>query len=209
MQLDSLLTVIEVTATIAFAMSGVIEATRKKLDIIGVFSVTFATAFVGGTVRDILLVRRPFFWVEHTAYIWLVIAMVLASPLLLRSRQLKATDTIMEVADAFGLGLFAISGVSLALAAEMPMIVAVLMGSITAVFGGVARDILCNEIPKTYRDHRPYMLCTLVGGSLYIGLDYLQVSPHLALLAGISSITALRLLALACDWRIPAWPPEK
>ena len=137
LQLTTLLTTIEIAATIAFAMSGLIEATRRKMDIVGVFSVTFVSAFAGGTVRDILIERRPFFWVENTEYIWLVIALVLAAPLLLRSRELRVTDKVMEVADALGLGLFTISGVSLALVAGMPPVVAVLLGSITAVFGGV------------------------------------------------------------------------
>jgi len=112
----------------------------------------------------------------------------------------------MEVVDALGLGLFTISGASLALVAGMPLIVALLLGSITAVFGGVSRDVLCNEIPKVYHDHRPYTLCTLIGGALFIALHQLGVSPHLSTLVGICSISGLRLLALACQWRIPAWP---
>ncbi len=206
LQLTTLLATIEIAATIAFAMSGLIEATRRRMDIVGVFSVTFVSAFAGGTVRDILIERRPFFWVENTEYIWLVIALVLAAPLLLRSRELRVTDKVMEVADALGLGLFTISGVSLALVAGMPPVVAVLLGSITAVFGGVTRDVLCNEIPKVYRDHEPYTLCTLIGGVLFLGLHHLAVSPHLSLLAGICSISGLRLLAVTYRWQIPSWP---
>ena len=205
-QLTTLLTTIEIAATIAFAMSGLIEATRKKMDIVGVFSVTFVSAFAGGTVRDILIERRPFFWVENTEYIWLLIALVLAAPLLLRSREHRVTDKVMEVADALGLGLFTISGVSLALVAGMPPIVAVLLGSITAVFGGVTRDVLCNEIPKVYRDHQPYTLCTLIGGVLFLVLNHLSVSPHLSSLVGICTISGLRLLAVTYQWQIPSWP---
>ena len=88
------------------------------------------------------------------------------------------------------------------------LIVALLLGSITAVFGGVTRDVLCNEIPTVYRDHRPYTLCTLIGGALFIALDQFGVTPHLSTLVGICSIAGLRLLALACQWRIPAWPRD-
>lgn len=206
LQLTTLLTTIEIAATVAFAMSGLIEATRRRMDIVGVFSVTFVSAFAGGTVRDILIERRPFFWVENTEYIWLVIALVLAAPLLLRSRELRVTDKVMEVADALGLGLFTISGVSLALVAGMPPVVAVLLGSITAVFGGVTRDVLCNEIPKVYRDHQPYTLCTLIGGVIFLGLNHFGVSPHLSSLVGICSISGLRLLAVTYQWQIPSWP---
>ena len=208
MQLTTLLTTIEIAATIAFSMSGLIEATRRKMDIVGVFSVTFVSAFAGGTLRDVLLDRRPLFWVEHTEYIWLVAALVLSAPLLLRSREHHLTDKVMEVVDALGLGLFTISGASLALVAGMPLIVALLLGSITGVFGGATRDVLCNEIPTVYRDHRPYTLCTLIGGALFIALDQFGVSPHLSTLVRICSIAGLRLLALACQWRIPAWPRD-
>lgn len=209
LQLTTLLTTIEIAATIAFAMSGLIEATRRKMDIVGVFSVTFVSAFAGGTVRDILIERRPFFWVENTEYIWLVIALVLAAPLLLRSRELRVTDKVMEVADALGLGLFTISGVSLALVAGMPPIVAVLLGSITAVFGGVTRDVLCNEIPKVFHDHIPYTLCAFIGCTLFLVLHALDIAPHLSTTLSIAAITGLRLLAVVRGWRIPAWPPRK
>jgi uncharacterized membrane protein YeiH len=71
MKLTALLIAIEVGGTVAFAMSGLIEAMRKRMDVVGVFSVAFVTAFGGGTVRDLLLDRRPLFWVEHEAYLWL------------------------------------------------------------------------------------------------------------------------------------------
>ena len=209
MHITTLLAIIEIAATIAFAMSGLIEATGKKMDVVGIFSVTFVSAFAGGTVRDILINRRPFFWVEHAEFIWLVLALVLAAPLLLRSLELRVTDRLMEVADAIGLGLFTISGTSLAVAAGMPWVVALLLGSITAVFGGVARDVLCNEIPKVYHDHRPYTLCTIIGGALFLALNQLAVTAHVASLVGICSITGLRLLAVVYQWRIPPWPPQR
>ena len=209
MHLEPLLITIEVAATIAFAMSGLIEATRKRMDIIGVFSVTFVSAFGGGTMRDVLLDRRPFFWVQNQEYLFLVMALVLTAPLLLRTRRLQLTDKILELADALGLGLFTISGASVAMVAGVPASVAILMGAITAVFGGVSRDLLCNQIPKVYHDHRPYTLCALIGGTIFLGLDALKMAPELSMLIGISSITGLRLLAVAFDWRIPAWPPER
>lgn len=209
MQLAPLLTTIEIAATIAFAMSGLIEATRKKMDIVGVFSVTFVSAFGGGTVRDVLLDRRPFFWVQNQEYIWLIVGLALAAPLMLQTRRHQLANKTMELADAFGLGLFTISGASIALSAGMPALIALLLGAITAVFGGVARDILCNEVPRVYHDHSPYTLCSIIGGAVFIQLDALGVPPHVSTSVGICCITGLRLLALACQWRIPAWPPEK
>lgn len=80
MKLTALLIAIEVGGTVAFAMSGLIEAMRKRMDVVGVFSVAFVTAFGGGTVRDLLLDRRPLFWVEHEAYLWLEFTMVITAP---------------------------------------------------------------------------------------------------------------------------------
>ena len=81
MKFQTILLVIEVGGTLAFAMSGLLEAIRKRMDIVGVFSVAFVSAFGGGTVRDLLLDRRPLFWVQNQEYVWLVIALALTAPL--------------------------------------------------------------------------------------------------------------------------------
>lgn len=206
MDLESIWLVIEVAATVAFAVSGLIAAARYRMDIVGVFSVAFVSAFGGGTLRDVLLDRRPLFWVQHTEYVWVVVAMTLATPLLLRAVRHQVVDTVTEVADALGLGLFAISGASLAMVAGMPAIVSVLMGALTAVSGGVMRDVLCNEIPKVFHDHLPYTLCAFVGCAVFLGLHALGVAPELSTTAGIATTTGLRLLAVWTGWRIPAWP---
>jgi uncharacterized membrane protein YeiH len=202
------LTIIEISAILVFAISGLIEAVRKRMDIVGVFTVAFVTAFGGGTLRDVLLDRRPLFWVQHQEYVWLVLALTLIGPPLLRLIRNRWADRVMEITDALGLGLFAVSGAALALAAEMPLIVVVMMGVITGVFGGVLRDVLCNEIPVVFQDHRPYALCAFVGCWVFVGLDAVGAESWLTLLAGAGTAAALRLLALAFDWRIPPWPPD-
>lgn len=206
---ETLTTAIEIAATLAFAMSGLIESVRKRMDIVGVFSVTFVSAFAGGTLRDVLLDRRPFFWVQNQEYIWLVLVLTLIAPLLLRPRQQHLRNQLMELADACGLGLFAISGTSVAMVAGMPWIVAIMMGAITAAFGGVARDVLCNEIPKVFHDHSPYTLCTFIGSLLFLILHEYDVAPELSTGIGILTITGLRLLAVRYGLRIPAWPARR
>lgn len=203
---ETILLAIEVAATVAFALSGILEATRRRMDIVGVFSVAFASAFGGGTLRDLLLDRRPLFWVQNPEYIWLVLAMALAAPLLLRAMRHRRVDRLMEGADALGLGLFAISGASLSMVAGMPAVVSVLMGAITAVCGGVLRDVLCNEIPKVFHDHVPYTLCAFIGAALFLALHAQGAPPTVSTGAGIAVTSGLRLLAVARGWRIPAWP---
>lgn len=209
MNLHPFLVAIEVGGTLAFAMSGLIEATRKRMDIIGVFSVAFVSAFGGGTLRDILLDRRPLFWIENQEYLWLVLAMVATTPLWLQTLRHKVGGRLMELADALGLGLFAISGATLADAAGMPVLVSMMMGAITAVFGGVSRDVLCNEVPKVYSDHRPYAMCALFGCGVFLALDAIGLPLPIATLAGIAAATGSRLLALVFDVRLPAWPANR
>ena len=201
-----MLLVVEISAIIVFAISGLIEAARKRMDVVGVFSVAFVAAFGGGTLRDVLLERRPLFWVQHQEYVWLVLALTLIGLPLLRVFRHHWVDRALQVTDALGLGLFAVSGASLALAAGMPWIVVALIGVTTGVFGGVLRDVLCNEIPLVFHDHRPYALCAFCGCWTFIALEAVGSAAWLSLPVGAGVAAGLRLLALALNWRIPQWP---
>lgn len=206
MTLELLYVLIEIAATIAFAISGLIEAVQKRMDAVGIFAVAFVAAFGGGTIRDVLLDRRPLFWVQHHEYVWLVAVLTLIAPPLLRLGRHRPARWLMQGADAIGLGLFSISGASMALTAGMPLAIILLMGIITGVFGGVLRDVLCNEIPMVFQNRHPYALCALLGCFVYWLLHSVQVEPWLALSVGASLATGSRLLALASNWRLPEWP---
>ncbi|OBS30513.1 hypothetical protein A9O67_05675 [Tepidimonas fonticaldi] len=209
MQLSSLLIAIEVGGVVAFATSGLIEAMRKRMDAVGVFSVAFVSAFGGGTVRDLLLDRRPLFWIEHEAYLWLVLAMALTAPAWLPMALRETGARLMHVADALGLGLFAIAGTSIAQASGMSPLVSALMGATTAIVGGVARDVLCNEVPQVYHDHRPYAVCALAGSAAYLGLAAAGAGAQWASAAGVAVATGSRLAAVALGWRLPRWHPRR
>lgn len=199
---------LELAATVAFTLSGVMVAARSRLDAVGVYAVAFLAAFGGGTLRDLLLDQRPFFWVRHVEYLWGVLALSTAAMLFMRRRHFEPTEKAIQVPDAIGLGLFAAVGLNVAVEAGMPALVAVLMGVVTPVFGGVLRDIVCNEVPTAFRDHRPYALCAFAGGWVYLGLLALG-APEWLTLAGTVGVTAgLRLLALWRDWRLPPWRVE-
>lgn len=206
--IDGALLVVEAAATLAFALSGLAEAARKRLDAVGACIVAGLAAFGGGTVRDVLLDRRPFFWVAHAGWLWALLLACMAAMALLRARHLPVADRAMQWPDACGLGLFAASGTQIALDAAMPAIVAVLMGTVTAAFGGVLRDVVCNEIPRAFSDHRPYAVCAFAGGWIVVGGQALALSPAACLLLGAGVATLLRLLAIAFDWQLPAWRQE-
>jgi len=195
----------EALATTAFALSGLIEAARRRLDAVGVAFVAGITAFGGGTLRDVLLDRRPFFWVQHAAWLWLLLALVLAAMLFMRARHLEPTERAMQWPDALGLGLFSAGGTQIALAAGMPAIVAVLMGVVTAVFGGVLRDMVCNQIPSAFSDHRPYAVCAFAGGWVLVGALELGWPAEWALPLAAGTATLLRVAALASGYTLPPW----
>jgi uncharacterized membrane protein YeiH len=202
---ETLRLVVEIAATVAFAMSGVMEAARKKLDAVGVCVVGFLAAFGGGTLRDLLLDQRPFFWVRHVEMLWGVLALCVLAMAFMRGRHFAPTAKAIQWPDALGLGLFAATGVHQALLLELPALVAVLMGLITGVFGGVLRDVVCNEIPTAFHDHRPYAVCAFAGGWIYVGLWHMEAPGWLALVACVVVTAGLRGFALWRNWQLPAW----
>jgi uncharacterized membrane protein YeiH len=203
--LSLLHTLVEASATVAFALSGLLAAARKRMDAVGVCIVAGLAAFGGGTLRDVLLDRRPFFWVAHSEWLWALLALCIAAMAFLRARHFAPTERAMQWPDALGLGLFSASGTQLALGQDLPGIVAVLMGVITATFGGVLRDIVCNEIPTALRDHRPYAICAFAGGWVLVLAQHLGAPASLGLVLGALTAFGLRVLALVTGYTLPRW----
>lgn len=205
--MNNAITFIEALATLAFALSGLLAAARKRLDAVGVVVVAGLAAFGGGTLRDILLDRRPFFWVTHADWLWGLLGLCIAAMLFLRARHFGVTERAMQWPDALGLGLFTAGGTEIALANGMPAMVAVLMGMVTAVFGGVLRDIVCNEIPSAFSDHRPYAVCSFAGGWVLVGAQQAGLPGEAALAVAALTAAGLRGLALLSGWQLPPWRP--
>lgn len=165
--------IFEVIAVVLAALSAMITASKKNLDFVGTFALAAVTAFGGGTIRDVLLDRRPFFWVSRWEY--LLVIFVLCIPFVysrkvhLWARQLVARG---EFVDALGLGFFSVVGVALALEASMPAVVAVLMGVITSTGGGIMRDLVINEIPVVFRHGSLYTTSALAGSIAFILLEH-------------------------------------
>jgi len=190
---------------LAFALSGLLEAARKKLDLVGMAMVAALAAFGGGTLRDVLLDRRPFYWVQNLAWIYIIIGLCAVSLIFVRTRHLELTERAMQWPDAIGLGIFTASGTQIALDAHMPPVVAVIMGTITAIFGGVARDIVVNEIPKAFIDHEPYAVIAFTGGWIVVIGDAFGWASFASLWVCALAIIAIRLGTMIFGWRVPAW----
>lgn len=195
--------IIEFLGILAFAFSGFVEARRKDMDLVGVFTVAFITAFGGGTLRDLLLDRRPLFWVEHQEYALLVFILALVISPFMRHLRFAFSEKLLVTADALGLGLFSVLGASLAQDAGMPLFVSVMMGVITGIFGGVLRDVICNEIPMVFRRGQLYATCAFLGCWSYLMMDRVDVPDVVSLSAGILITVVIRLVAVRFNLRLP------
>jgi uncharacterized membrane protein YeiH len=203
LRISDLLTSMEAIAIFAYAISGLIEARQRRLDMVGAFVVAFLTAFGGGTLRDLLLERRPFYWVEHQNYVLAVFVLSLLAPFILKPISRVVTERVLLVADAVGLGLFSIAGTSMAIAMDLPMFTSVMMGVITGVFGGVLRDVLCNEVPMILRDSRPYATCAFLGCWVYIVMVRGGMAPDVSAAAATGMILAARLVTYKFKITLP------
>lgn len=195
----------EAIGVLAFTIAGVLAAVRKRLDMVGVVVVAFVTALGGGTLRDVLLDRRPFFWVAHEEWIWVIIGLSLVGSIVLRSRHLEPSFRAIQWPDALGLGLFAALGTQIALDEGMTPLIATLMGVVTAAFGGMIRDILVNDIPWVVASYQLYAIIAFGGGWLVWGLGAAGMAAPIAVALSAVAITVIRMLAIWLNWQLPNW----
>jgi uncharacterized membrane protein YeiH len=198
------LVALEYVGTAAFAVSGVWGAIRKRMDIVGICVCGFLAAFGGGTLRDVLIDRRPFFWVEHQEVLLGILLLCVACATFFKQHHLESSEKLLSIPDALGLGLFCTTGLHLSWSMGQLPAVAIMMGVITGTFGGVLRDMVCNEIPSLFRDHRPYALCALLGAVVYALLASLGLPEWMPLAACTIATTGTRLLTLWLDLKLPS-----
>jgi uncharacterized membrane protein YeiH len=184
------------------ALTGVLDAGRKQMDLVGVVMVGTATALGGGTVRDILL-QRPVFWLSDQIY--LVVAVATTLIIFFAVRGLRLPQRLFLIPDAIGLSLFTVVGTQISLQAGAPWLAASLLGVITGVVGGVVRDVLCNEVPLIFVRGELYATAAWIGSIALIGLQSLGVSAIIAAWAGMATVLAVRLAAMAFKITLPTY----
>ena len=185
-----------------FAVSGALEAGRKHFDWLGVVVIAFVTAVGGGTLRDLLL-DQNIFWIRDTTYVYVVLAAAGLTLAYVRFR--KPPQTSLLIADALGLALFTISGAQIAEAQNLPPIIVIFMGTITGAFGGVVRDVLCGDVPILLRPSELYATTSIVGASVYLILQTLDVDAGAAALIGMLVIAVFRIAAIFWKLRLPVF----
>ncbi len=191
---------IDILGTIAFAISGVLVAMEKKLDLFGVFIIAFVTAVGGGTLRDILIGATPVVWLLDPVYIITILATVFFAITFVR--HLKYLRTSLMLFDTIGIGLYTMVGIEKGLSADLLPIMCIALGTITASFGGVIRDMLCNEIPVIFRKEI-YATACILGGASYFLLVRLPMDPAYAYSGAIVLIIIFRLLAVRFHLALP------
>ena len=187
---------------VVFAVSGALAAARARMDLVGFALLGIVTGIGGGSLRDILLGQLPVFWIEQPQYI--VLCVVAATVTFFSVPIISSRLRLRLWADAVGLALFAVLGAQTALAADAPLIIAALLGVVSATFGGIIRDIICRETPLVLLKEI-YVTAALVGALLYVCLIELDVTPGIALLAGFGATFGVRGLALTYHLSLPVF----
>lgn len=199
--MDPLLLILTYVAVIASSVSGALEARKHQMDIVGATTIAFVNAFGGGTLRDLLLGRTPVFWVNDP---WLTITTFIVA-IFAFYRLETFSKRLLIFADAIGLSIFSILGATYALQLNISPIVAILMGVVTGVFGGVLRDVLSNRIPNVFRQSTElYATCSFIGTTVYIILHVFHFNTLPIALIGALTIFAMRLLAVSFKVTLPS-----
>jgi uncharacterized membrane protein YeiH len=185
-----------------FAATGALTASRKQLDIVGFALLAAFTGIGGGTLRDLLIGRLPVFWVAQPVY--LAVTTLVAVLVFFTAHRLESRFRVLLWLDAMGLSLYCALGAETALTWGTPASVAVLMGTMTATFGGLIRDIVCAEVPLALR-REIYVTAAALGASVFVGLSALGVGADAALIAAAAACFATRGLALWRGWSLPPY----
>lgn len=196
-----LLRIIDIAGIAAFSIAGAFAAMEKKLDVFGIFIIAFVTALGGGTLRDVLIGEVPVRWMYDLSQG--AIVLLSAAAAMVFTNALKSFHKTLLLFDSLGLGFFTILGIRKGISLELHPVVCIVLGTITACFGGVIRDILLNNIPLIFQKEI-YATACIFGGLVYFLLLKMGV-PELPLEAVcIAAIVVLRLLAIRYNWQLPA-----
>lgn len=192
--------IIDILGTFAFAVSGVFSAMERRLDPFGVLIIAFVTAIGGGTVRDMLVGNFPVIWLRDEGTIRVIL--ISAAATILAGSYLKKLNTALFLFDALGLGLFTIIGIEVGLRYGLSASVCVALGTITACFGGVLRDVLLNKVPLIFQ-REIYALACIIGGVIYYFTRPLFANTDLLKVGCILLIFFIRIVAWRFNLSLP------
>ncbi len=199
----SLIYAIDLLGTLVFAISGILMAIDKKFDLVGAIVLGFVTAIGGGSLRDMLIGQTPVGWMQDISYVIVIFGAVpicyLAKKYIIRlQRGLFLFDTI-------GIGLYTVLGLQKTLSLGLSPVIAILMGVVSASFGGLIRDILANQVPLILRKEIYASACAL-GGIVFLIAEQFLSNSDLNMILAILVVTVIRYLAVRKGWSIRLEP---
>jgi uncharacterized membrane protein YeiH len=192
---------LELLGVAVFALTGALAAARQKLDIFGFALLASVTGIGGGTLRDLLLGIEPVFWIADPVNI--AVCVVVATVAFFAAPHLARGEKLILWADALGMALFCVLGAERALDNGASMLVSVVMGVMSATFGGIVRDVLCAQVPLILRQEI-YATAAALGAGLFVLLSWLGLGESPALIAGFAAAFLIRGAALKFGWSLPA-----
>lgn len=193
-------TIINIGGTIAFAVSGTLAGIRKQLDIFGLSVIAFVTSIGGGTIRDVLIGHFPVRWLLDSSVILLIIGIAVLT--ILFKNHIEKLDKTLTLFDSLGLGFFTLRGIQEGIAIDLDLMACIILGTITACFGGVIRDTFLNEIPTLFKKEI-YATACIIGGLLYFLLRKIGLPTELIETLTVMSIVGIRLFAVKKNISLP------
>lgn len=192
---------IDILGTIAFAISGVLIAMHKRMDPFGVFIIAFVTAVGGGTLRDILIGATPVFWMKNLSFIGIISASAVFAVIF--RNYLKHLRRSLFLFDTIGIGFYTVIGIQKGLSVDLHPVICIALGTMSACFGGVIRDILCNEIPVIFRKEI-YATACILGGLAYFIIDTFVNDHNISFIIAGCFVIAIRLVAVIFKISLPS-----
>lgn len=196
----SLFNILDILGTVAFAISGALAAMERKLDLFGVFIIAFVTAIGGGTLRDTLIGDTPVTWMENTIYVYIIGAVTILA--IIFRNKINYLKKSLFLFDTIGLGIFTITGVETGIQNHLEPIISVAIGAMTGTFGGVIRDILCNEIPVIFRKEI-YATACILGALAFLILHELGVNKDITYVVTSLIVIGIRLVVVKYHITLP------
>ena len=199
--IDLIFYILESIGILSFALSGILIGKQKDYDLVGIFVLACATAFGGGTIRDIILDIQPVYWICHSEYPLIILCMTIIMTYIY---PIKVKNNWLFFPDSVGLALFSITASKLAFSLGFPLIIVSILATISATFGGVIRDILCNEKPIIFKKNTSlYATVSFTGSTLYVLLNiYTTLPEHFILIIAVLFTLIFRLISYKYKWKI-------
>lgn len=191
--------ILDILGVVAFSISGVLAAMKKGMDIFGIHIIAFVTSVGGGTLRDIII-QSEVIWLRDMTYIYAIVATTVFA--IVFRKKLNYLRKSLFLFDTIGIGLYTVVGIEKGISVGLDPSICILLGTISACFGGVIRDILCNEIPVIFHKEI-YATACIVGGLTYFLLFYLDIPQIFVFMSAGIAVILVRISAVLFKIQLP------